>query len=94
MHKIERKCDGSVLRGFGGMTRVQYILTISETIVYVHIVTELVTARSRAFGALTSKYFQIEGLDCKSFTKLLGSMVTQVMDYLSGIWGYKIYDKL
>ncbi|CAG2213512.1 unnamed protein product [Mytilus edulis] len=26
--------------------------------------------------------------------KLFSSMVTQVMDYSSGVWGYKIYDKL
>ena len=52
----------------------------------------MVTARSRALGALTSKYYQIDGLDYETFTKLFSSMVTPVMDY-SSVWGYKIYDK-
>ncbi|CAG2189455.1 unnamed protein product [Mytilus edulis] len=65
-----------------------------ETIDYADSANELVTASSRALGALTSKYYQIDGLDYETFTKLFSSMVTPVMDYSSGVWGYKIYDKL
>ena len=68
--------------------------TISETLDYTVGVSELGTASSRALGALTSKYFKIGGLDYDTFTKVFDSTVIPIMTYSSGVWGYKVYDKL
>ncbi len=36
----------------------------------------------------------MKGLGCFTFTKIYHSGVTAILDYASGIWGYKKYDKI
>ncbi|CAG2202982.1 unnamed protein product [Mytilus edulis] len=64
--------------------RYRYLgLTISETLEYNECVNELITASSRALGALSSKYFLVDGFDYETYTKLFTSTVVPIMDYAS-----------
>jgi len=68
--------------------------TLGETLDYAVGVNELLTAGGRALGALVSKYFKLDGMDYETYTKLFDSTVTPIIDYGSGVWGFKEYDGL
>ncbi|CAC5394004.1 unnamed protein product [Mytilus coruscus] len=53
-----------------------------------------ITASSRALGALSSKYFLVDGFDYETYTKLFASTVFPIIDYASGVLGYKPYDNI
>jgi hypothetical protein len=57
-------------------------------------VNELLTAGGLALGALVSKYFKLDGMDYETYTKPFDSTVTPIIDYGSGMWGFKDYDGL
>ena len=45
-------------------------------------VNELLTAGGRALGALVSKYFNLDGMDYETYTKLFESTVNPIIDYV------------
>ncbi len=46
-------------------------------------------ATGRALGSIISKFKLFKNVGFESFSKLYHSRVVLVMDYCSGIWGYK-----
>ena len=59
--------------------------TLGETLDYAVSVNELLTAGGRALGALVCKYFNVDGMDYETYTKLFESTVTPIIDYGSGM---------
>ena len=54
----------------------------------------LAEGASRALGKLLSKYYMNNGLGYKTYKKLYESCVCPVMDYGSGVWGYRDNEEL
>ncbi|VDH94471.1 Hypothetical predicted protein [Mytilus galloprovincialis] len=70
--------------------RYRYLgLTIYETLEFNECVNELITASSRAFGALSSYYFLVDGYYYDTNKTLFTSTVVPIMDYASGVWASK-----
>ena len=71
-------------------------LDMNTSLDYSHCVDVISSASSRAFGASVSRYYAMKGLHYGTYmySKLYNSLVTPVMDYACGIWGYKDYNKL
>ena len=44
---------------------------------------------SRALGKLFGKYYANKGLGYRTYTKLFECCIAPIMDYASGVWGYK-----
>ena len=55
---------------------------------------ELADASGRALGKLLGKYFSNNGLGYKTYKKLYDTCICPVMDYCSGVWGYKGHEKI
>ena len=53
----------------------------------------LVNASGRALAKVTSKFYEIDGLDYKSFKTLYDSLVQPVMNYASATWGHSSFQK-
>ena len=49
---------------------------------------------SRAFGFVISKFKQFKTLDYDIFTKTFNTCLVPIMDYASGVWGFRNYDSL
>ena len=64
-------------------------MDINDTLDFNHSVNVLSYSAGRALGAMTSKYYQADGLDYDTYTKMYESLVTPIMDYGCEIWGYK-----
>ena len=54
----------------------------------------LAGAGGRALGAILAKYKKLNGLGYSTFTKLYNACVCPILDYASGVWGAKEYDKI
>ena len=54
----------------------------------------LAGAGGRALGAILAKYKNLNGLGYSTFTKLYNACVCPILDYASGIWGAKEFDKI
>ena len=54
----------------------------------------LAGAGSRALGAILAKYKNLNGLGYSTFTTLYNACVCPVLDYASGVWGFKAFDKI
>ena len=54
----------------------------------------LAKAGGRALGAIVSKFKCNKGLGYKTYTKLFHAGVAPILDYCSGVWGYKRFDKI
>ena len=54
----------------------------------------LADAGGRALGAVLTKYRKLNGMGFNSFQKLFHSCVCPILDYASGVWGFKSYDKI
>ena len=66
-------------------------LDMCDTLDLTHGVNVLNRSASRALGALTSKYYKLDGLPHTVFKKMFDCMVAPVQDYASEIWGVKPY---
>ena len=64
-------------------------MDINDTLDFNHSVDVLSYSAGRALGAMTSKYYQADGLDYDTYTKMYESLVTPIMDYGCEIWGYE-----
>ncbi len=53
----------------------------------------LASTAERALGFIYTKFRNLKGLGCLTFTKMCHSDVTPILDYASRIWGYKKYEK-
>ena len=60
---------------------------------HVYTANVLSDASGRALGAVTSRYYSVNGLHYDTYSKLYNNLVVPVMDYSSAIWGYKDYNK-
>lgn len=67
-------------------------LDVNEFVNFSKCASVLHDAGSRALGALVSEHYTSKGLDYKVFEKIYNSTVLPVMDYSTGVWGYKIFD--
>lgn len=77
------------------VTKYRYLgFTLSDTMNYNIGVDKLVTGSSKALGCIVSTYFQLDGMDYDTFTKLYNGTVSPIMEYSSGVWGYKVYERL
>ncbi len=54
----------------------------------------LASSAKRALVSIYTKFCNLKGLGCLTFTKMYHSGVTPIIDYASGIWGYKKYEKI
>jgi len=54
----------------------------------------LASSGGRALGAVLTKYRSLNGLGFNSFQKLFNSCVCPILDYGSGVWGFKSFDKI
>lgn len=55
--------------------------------------TTLCQASGRALGGIVSKYKQTNFMGYSTYTKLYENCVIPVMNYCSGVWGYKKFNK-
>ncbi|CAG2250137.1 unnamed protein product [Mytilus edulis] len=69
-------------------------LVITNHLDFKESVDELVSAGSRSLGSLTSKYYEMDGMDYATYTKVFCSTVSTIIEYASGVWGCKRYDSL
>ncbi len=69
-------------------------LILDEYLDYVVTSTTLANSAGRALGSIQNKFNSLKGLGFDTFTKLFNMGVAPVMDYCSGIWGYKEYSKV
>lgn len=77
------------------VTKYRYLgFTLSDTMNYNISVDELVTGSSKALGCIVSKHFQLDGMDYDTFTKLYYGTVSPIMEFSSGVWEYKVYERL
>ena len=53
----------------------------------------LAEAASRALGSVINKCLKHNSIMYNSYTKVYNSGISSIMDYASGVWGYKNYDK-
>ncbi len=53
----------------------------------------LAGAGGRALGSIISKFKSLKNMGFETYTKLYHSGVIPVMDYSSGIWGFKNYSE-
>ena len=68
-------------------------MDINEFLDYTESATTLANASSRALGKLISQYYELQGMPYKTYTKLYSNTVVPIMDYASGVWGNKDYQK-
>ena len=54
----------------------------------------LADSASRAFGYIISKFKSFKTIDYYIFTKLFESCLIPIMDYASGVWGFKDFNSL
>jgi hypothetical protein len=54
----------------------------------------LASAGGRALGAVLTKYRSLNGMGFNTFQKLYHSCVCPILDYASGVWGLKSFDKI
>ncbi len=54
----------------------------------------LASSAGRALGSIQNKFNVLKGLGYDTFTKMFYTGVAPVMDYCSGIWGFKEYSKV
>ena len=66
---------------------LNYSLNLTNT------VNILATAASRSLGSLTYKYYNLNGIDIKTFQHIYDATVVKVMDYCAGVWGGPLYNK-
>ena len=53
----------------------------------------LINASSRALASVSSKYYQLNGLDHDSFKVMYDMVVQPVMNYASAVWGSSKFEK-
>ncbi len=53
----------------------------------------LINASSRALASISSKYYQLNGLDHDSFKVMFDMLVQPVMNYASAVWGSAKFEK-
>ena len=68
-------------------------LELNEYLDYTQTANVLSDASGRALGAITSRYYSVNGLHYDTYSKLYNTLVEPVMDYGSAIWGYKDYNR-
>lgn len=54
----------------------------------------LAKSAGRALGKIIAKMREMKDFGCKTFEKLYNSCVVPIMDYCSGVWGFKKYQSL
>lgn len=68
-------------------------LDLTATLDYTHSVNTLANASGRALGALVAKHYNQGGLHYEIYKKLYDATTVPIMDYGSGLWGAKVYDR-
>ena len=53
----------------------------------------LAGAGGRALGAIISKFRTYKNIGFKTFTKMFDTCVSPILEYCSGVWGFKDFDK-
>ena len=53
----------------------------------------LASAAGRALGSIYSKFKKLNGLGFNTYTKMFNCGVTPILDYSSGVWGFKKFSK-
>ena len=82
--------EGSVL---DKVSQYRYLgLDLHDTLDFSDSVKVLSKSASRALGAVTSKFYALNGLDYYTYTKMFDAMVSPILDYGSEIWGAKKRD--
>jgi hypothetical protein len=66
---------------------------LTDTLDFTETANILAESAGRALGGLLNKAKALNGLTFNVFTKLYDTSVIPVMDYSSGVWGYKKYAK-
>jgi hypothetical protein len=51
-------------------------------------------AAGRALGKIISKIHPLKSIGIKTFEKLYNSWVVPILDYCSGVWGYRNFQSL
>ena len=69
-------------------------IMLNENLDYNATVTPLANSAGRALGALINKCKNGRCLYYSTYTKLYNSCVSPILDYASGVWGYKSLNKL
>lgn len=67
--------------------------TISDQMDFTVTSNQLSNSAGRALGMLINKCKQNNGLAYATYTKLYDTCVTSIMDYCSGVWGFKPYSR-
>ena len=68
-------------------------LILDEYLDYQVTATVLANSAGRALGSIQNKFNQLKGLGYNTYSKMYSSGVIPIMDYCSGIWGYKNHSK-
>lgn len=67
---------------------------MSDSLTYDNNAESLPQAAGRALGSVVSKYKLHQFMGYVTFSKLFEACVCPVMEYASGVWGYRSYTKL
>ena len=62
---------------------------MTEHLDFTDVANTLSDSAGRAFGSVMSKMKSFRSLDFEIFTKLFDTCITPIMDYSSGVWGFK-----
>lgn len=89
---FEFKCGKTVL---DYVSSYKYLgITLYEFLKYDENAKLLAEAAGRALGSIVAKYKLHGYMGYNTYSKLYESCVCPVMDYSSGVWGFKNYDKI
>jgi len=69
-------------------------IILDQHLTYETVATTLAESGQRALGAVIAKYKKIHGLGYQTYSKLFHACVAPVLDYCSGVWGYKAFGKI
>ncbi len=64
---------------------------LNETMDYTKPGNILADSAGRAFGGISSKFQSFKSIDYSIFTRLFDTCIVPIMDYASGVWGFKDY---
>ena len=54
----------------------------------------LADSSRRAFGFVVSKFRSLRGIDNQMFERMCSTCINPIMDYASGVWGFKKFDSI
>lgn len=77
------------------VSKYKYLGIVLDQFINFNVSAEILAdAGSRALGTILNKYRDLDGLGYNSFQKLYHSCVCPILDYASGVWGAKSFDKI